>query len=299
ERDEHVDIDIAGTRVKSHRSNRQGFFGLGEPWHTVPGANPAREVQGNPWIQYTVTGKNNRAFRGRSQLLRQHGVIVVSDIDDTIKDSNVPDPRELAMNTLFRPFRSTPRMAEIYQEWQKRNAQFIYLTNSPYQLFAPLAEYLQAQAGYPEGAYYMRYVEPSDLKQSISKHIACDDTVSTQENPKKHNLIPILEALPESSFVLVGDSTESDADIYADLYLGQNFPAKFSHLRKRYSDRIKRIYIRNVKNSKDERRQAAVEALVRVGNKDVTELFEADNPDLLEDAVSVFQESARTTEAGE
>ena len=35
-------------------------------------------------------------------------MIVVSDIDDTIKISNVPEPRELIINTLFRPFRPTP-----------------------------------------------------------------------------------------------------------------------------------------------------------------------------------------------
>jgi phosphatidate phosphatase APP1 len=289
ERNEQFDIDLSGTRLKGHHSNRQGFFGLGEPWYTVPRTEVVGED--SPWIRYTATGEKARAFQGKSQLLRPRGVIVVSDIDDTIKDSNVPELVELTLNTLFRPFRSTPRMAEIYREWQENNAQFIYLTNSPYQLFRPLVEYLQGEAGYPEGAYYMRYVEPADLRQKISKLVAIDHELPTQENPKKHNLIPILEAFPESSFVLVGDSTEHDAAIYTDLYLGQNFPAKFSHLQKAYKDRIKKIYIRDVTNSK--RRREAAEAFARVGNEAVTRVFNPQNPDIGQDAVSVFQESVR------
>jgi phosphatidate phosphatase APP1 len=229
-------------------------------------------------------------------LLDRHSVIVVSDIDDTIKDSNVPELPELLLNTLFRPFRRTPGMAEIYKKWQEKHAQFIYLTNSPYQLFRPLTEYLQGgEAGYPDGAYYMRFVELAQLKQKISSLVACDDKVSTQENPKKHNLIPILEEFPESSFILVGDSTESDAEIYTDLFLGKNFPTKFAGKQKPYSDRIKRIYIRDVKNSR--RRQEAVDALARIGDENVARFFDAQNPDIGEAVDVVFQESARRRRA--
>jgi phosphatidate phosphatase APP1 len=215
----------------------------------------------------------------------------VSDIDDTIKDSNVPEPAKLIVNTLLRPFRSTPGMAATYQAWEKRNARFIYLTNSPYQLFSPLNEYLQGKGGYPDGFYYMRYVDLDDLKQDIASLIAVDDKIRLQENPKKHNLIPILEAFPERDFILVGDSTEFDADIYADLFLGQNFPAKFSAPRDGYSDRIKKIYIRDVKNSK--RRDQAEQALARVGNKvgnkSVAMFFDEQNPGIQEDAASIFK----------
>jgi hypothetical protein len=287
---EELDFEIAGTHLKSHLSIPQGFFGLGESWQTV---SPTRlgDTGDSAWIRYTASGEGGRAFQGRSQWLDRHGVIVVSDIDDTIKDSNVPEPLELTFNTLFRPFRSTPRMAEIYKDWQKKQAQFIYLSNSPYQLFRPLIEYLQGAAGYPDGSYYLRCVDALDLRQEISNLVASDDKVSTQENAKKHNLIPILETFPESSFILVGDSTEFDAEIYADLYLGTNFPAKFSSLRKAYSDRIKRIFIRDVMNSR--RRKRAEEALARIGKQDVARFFDAQTPDIQEKADPVFQESQR------
>jgi Phosphatidate phosphatase APP1, catalytic domain len=290
---EHLDVDIVGSRLRSHRSDLQGFFGLGDPSFAMAAASfGSTQTQHNPWIEY-IAGKKGRSFKGRSQLLSPHGAIVVSDIDDTIKDSNVPETAELIANTLFRPFRSTPGMAETYQAWEKSNVQFIYLTNSPYQLFSPLAEYLQGEARFPHGAYYLRPIGPDDFMKGIAKLVACDDTVRIEENPKKHNLIPVLEAFPNRSFVLVGDSTEFDADVYADLYLGENFPSKFRPSQRGYRDRIKKIYIRDVPNAKTERRKRAVDAIARIGDSKVAMFFDAENPRIQQDAAPVILESLR------
>jgi hypothetical protein len=88
---------------------------------------PSAEKQGDHrWLSYTATSSNRqRSFTGRSLLLRRHGVIVVSDIDDTIKDSDVPETHELIVNTLFRPFRHTPGMPEIYNTWAANHAENI------------------------------------------------------------------------------------------------------------------------------------------------------------------------------
>ena len=110
--------------------------------------------------------------------------------------------------------------------------------------------------------------------------------MGTQENPKKYNLIPILEAFPERRFVLVGDSTESDAEIYVDLYQGKNFPSKFQPPANGYADRIQKIYIRDVTNSK--KRQEAKNALDRINNFNIARFFDADRPDLLEETLPLF-----------
>lgn len=288
ESNEQFDIGIVETSLKSHASDLQGFFGFLRPWFVVPAASLRAHTQDerNRWVPYKATGTKGRSFEGKSLLLRRHGVIVVSDIDDTIKDSNVPEPRELIINTLFRPFRHTPGMPETYKAWAENNADFLYLTNSPYQLFEPLTSYLQGENHYPPGAYYMRLVGLKDLKQSIDKHLAIDSTVSIRENPKKHNLIPILEAFPDRKFVLVGDSTEADAEIYVDLYQGKNFPSRFQAPPNGYSDRIRKIYIRDVKNSK--RRDEAQNALDRINNFNIARFFDPDRPDILEDSLPVF-----------
>jgi hypothetical protein len=290
EGNEQFDIAITGEFVKYPASDSQGFFGFFKPWLMVSATKIRTQTQGNDsrWVSYTTTSKNRkRTFEGRSLLLRRHGVIVVSDIDDTIKVSNVPEPRELIINTLFRPFRHTPGLPETYKAWAENNADFIYLTNSPYQLFEPLTKYLQDEGHYPAGAYYMRLVGFDDLMRSIAEHLCVDARVGVKENPKKHNLIPVLEAFPERKFVLVGDSTELDAEIYVDLYQGKNFPSKFQAPANGYADRIKKIYIRDVNNSK--KRQEAKNALDRINNSNIARFFDPDRPDLLEETLPLFK----------
>jgi Phosphatidate phosphatase APP1, catalytic domain len=290
ESNEQFDIAIAGTSVKNHASDLQGFFGFLKPWLTVPAASIKAQTQGNrnPWLSYTATSHNRkRSFEGRSLLLGRHGVIVVSDIDDTIKASNVPEPRELIINTLFRPFRHTPGLPETYKAWAENDADFIYLTNSPYQLYEPLTKYLQGEGHYPAGAYYMRLVGLDDVKRNIAERLAIDARVGTRENPKKHNLIPILQALPERKFVFIGDSTELDAEIYVDLYQGKNFPIRFNAPTNGYADRIEKIYIRDVKNSK--KREEAKNALDRINDSNIARFFDADRPDILEETLPLFR----------
>jgi hypothetical protein len=154
ESEEQFPIRIGDTSAASVRSGSHGFFGFLVPRLTVPASAAAAAVQGHTgqWLSYTATSGNGRTFTGKSLLLRARGVIVVSDIDDTIKDSNVPEPHELVANTLFRPYRHTPGMPETFQAWAAIGADFVYLSNSPYQLYEPLTDYLQRQVGFPEGA---------------------------------------------------------------------------------------------------------------------------------------------------
>ena len=59
-----------------------------------------------------------------ARLLPHHGLSIVSDIDDTVKDSAVGDRRELLNNTFIRKFRCVDGMAETYQSWAKTGAEF-------------------------------------------------------------------------------------------------------------------------------------------------------------------------------
>lgn len=85
------------------------------------------------------------------------------------------------------------------------------------------------------------------------------------------------------NFILVGDSTESDADVYVDVYEGKTFPPGFAPPADGYKKQIKKIYIRDVENSKA--RQAASNALDRVNDPEIARFFDARNPDILEDAL--------------
>jgi len=100
---------------------------------------------------------------------------------------------------------------------------FFYVSKSPWNLYAPLVEYLELQ-GLPAGPLILR-----DFGWRM---------------PKQHKetaIADILATYPELPFVLIGDSGEHDPEIYAGIV-------------RRFRDRIRAIYIRSVhKNSARDR----------------------------------------------
>src|SRR5262249_42459242 len=52
--------------------------------------------------------------------LAAEGVSVVSDIDDTIRVSDVANRAALLRGTFVEPFAAVPRIAAVYQEWFRR-----------------------------------------------------------------------------------------------------------------------------------------------------------------------------------
>lgn len=89
------------------------------------------------------------------------GVSVVSDLDDTIKISQVTDRKKLLDNTFRQPFRDVPGMAAAYTRWRGQGAAFHYVSASPWQLYPALSTWLDA-AGLPQGEWHMKYFRVKD-----------------------------------------------------------------------------------------------------------------------------------------
>ena len=178
------------------------------------------------WLPYrAVTGRGDpRGFSGAVQLVTETGISVISDIDDTIKATQVLDRRELLANTFLREYRPVPGMAEAYQRWARAGAVFHYVSASPWQLYAPLSEFLQNH-GFPAGSLDLRYFRWKDA--SVFSLFA------SPEHSKPDAIERILAAFPRRRFVLVGDSGEKDAEIYGAL--ARKFPRQ-----------VAAIFIRNV-----------------------------------------------------
>lgn len=152
------------------------------------------------------------------------GTSVVSDVDDTIKISEVRDKPRLLERTFLREFEAVPGAAERYRRWAADGAVVHYLSASPWQLYDPLAEFIQA-AGYPAGSMHLKLFRAKD-----------SSFFSLFEDPKAYKT-PLLDALlgaaPGRRFVLVGDSGELDPEAYGDAY-------------RRYPTQVAAIYIRDV-----------------------------------------------------
>lgn len=163
---------------------------------------------GTQWISYLaeLPVGDSRRFSGRVQLLEPRGVSIVSDVDDTLKHSNVPNRRDLFRNTFLREFSAIPGMADLYRDCAKRGAAFHFVSGSPWQLYEPLSEFFRTH-GFPEGSFHLKPFRIRDTARKMRGP-------SPQLAHKKAAIEPILRAFPTRKFLLVGDSGEQDPLIY-------------------------------------------------------------------------------------
>lgn len=164
---------------------------------------------GQQWVtfQARLPEHDLRPFAGCAQLLEPQGVSVISDVDDTLKHSNVPDRRDLFHNTFSRDFVPIPGMPELYRACAELGAAFHYVSGSPWQLYEPLAEFWQEQ-GYPRGSFHLKRFRLRETARKLRR-------MSPQRAHKQAAIEPILAAFPDRKFILIGDSGEQDPEIYA------------------------------------------------------------------------------------
>jgi len=216
-RGKKIRISVKNETVECQRSKPNGHFS-GEA--RIPVVDLPAATQ-SVWISYEVVLKpgDERRFTGESQLLARHGLSVISDIDDTIKESHVTDKSELLKSTFLQAFRAVDGMAKVYSHWQESGAAFHYLSASPWQLFHPLAKFIRG-SGFPKGDFYLRQFRVKD-----------SSFYSLFESPydyKTKTISEILHNYPERKFVLVGDNTESDPQAYA--YIAKQFPKNIAKI---------------------------------------------------------------------
>jgi len=204
---------------------------------------------------------DDRSFSGTLFPLEPEGVSIISDIDDTIKVTEVRDKEATLRNTFLREFQPVPGMAEFYQALARRpftpslspsdgervaggrvrgglagsgistsNVTFHYISASPWQLYEPLAAFV-ATNGFPPGTF--------ELKEFRWKDRSFLSLFANPEKYKPDVIEPLLKQFPKRSFMLVGDSGERDPEIYGEL--ARQFP-----------DQILRIVIRDVTNESAE-----------------------------------------------
>ncbi len=241
ERGKRIVIEIAGREHTLQPSVENGQFSD----TLVISAADAEQYAGNGYLRYTaVTQANeNRTFEGEVRLVPAEGLSVVSDIDDTVKISNVTDRKRLMEQTFLQDFVAAPGMAALYGDWSARDVSFHYVSSSPWQLYSPLLEFLDG-AGFPWATFSLKAVRFRDA--------TLFDLFKKGTETKPPAIEAILDRYPNRRFVLVGDSGEQDPEVYAEL------------LRKR-REQILGVCIRNVtrENSDGERFSAVFEGLDR------------------------------------
>jgi hypothetical protein len=160
------------------------------------------------WVGFSaaLAEGDDRQFAGRVQLIEPEGLSIVSDVDDTIKHSNVPNRRDLFHNTFAREFAPIVGMVELYQECARKGAAFHFVSGSPWQLYNPLAEFLHAHQ-FPAGSFHLKPFRIRDTARKIRGP-------TPQLSHKRRAIEPILKAFPRRRFLLIGDSGEQDPLVY-------------------------------------------------------------------------------------
>lgn len=184
----------------------------------LPAGDPASVGEGTPpWVELEVVlpRRDGRRLAAWAQLLPDEGVSVVSDIDDTIKITNVLDKREMLANTFLREYQAVPGMAEAYRRFAGQGVAFHYVSASPLPLLGRLSS-LAAREGFPRGSLALRpfrWVDGTAI-----------ELLEPSETYKTDTITAIVESFEQRAFVLVGDTGERDPEIYAAI--ARRFPTR-------------------------------------------------------------------------
>jgi phosphatidate phosphatase APP1 len=159
------------------------------------------------WINYSVSGPILR-FTGRALIVPDAGTSIISDIDDTIRDTHVLNTHEMLMNTFVRPLKAVPGMQPLYMSAAENPTLRIhYLSNAPHALYPLLQQFLR-ESKFPEGSIHPRAI---NLTSTAWNKVFHADHI---DGHKAKVIETLMADFPIRSFVLIGDTGEQDPAIY-------------------------------------------------------------------------------------
>lgn len=198
---------------------------LAAGWHPVKVAYLNRQGQEEAYGEGKVYVPHSTQF------------VFLSDIDDTVMVSYSSTRFRRLRELLTRNPRTRQqfeRVADWYNQLSYAHTDaatpnpFFYVSSSEWNLYDYLTEFFDYNK-LPEGIF---------LLNQIKKWYQLFQTGKTKHAGKILRIARILEAFPKQQFVLIGDNSQHDPDIYTTIAA-------------KHADRIFAIYIRNVRPSQE------------------------------------------------
>jgi len=227
---ERIIVLINGKKYYMNPSNGNGLFD-GEITLSDSEVQAMKDSDGYINYKLAVPYFENRAFKGKVKVVEPIGTMVISDIDDTIKISEVYIGKtELIRNTFYKEVEIANGMLALFQQFKTDNANttFHYVSGSPLQLYGFIHDLLE-ENGFEEGSIHLKGLRLNPLSAELYDFIDPDSTYV-------HKIAAIgnmMEKNPDKEFILVGDTGEKDPEVYGKLL-------------ELYPSQIKSIYLRNV-----------------------------------------------------
>jgi phosphatidate phosphatase APP1 len=237
-----VTVSFGGAKT-AMTADREGYFG---GWVTSEPADRTDE-----WHDYEASldpGQPGAAedIKGKGQVLvppQSARFAVISDIDDTVIQSRVSNFIQAARTVMLGNARTRlpfPGVAAFYEALRngvggsEHNPVF-YVSSSPWNIYDVISEFMELQ-GIPKGPLLLRDWDLSLSSLASSRHF----------EHKGLAIRNVMQLYPDLPFILIGDTSQHDPEIYARIVA--EFP-----------DRVRAIYIRDV--TRNPERSRTVQAL--------------------------------------
>lgn len=217
-----VDVSVAwGGQQASTQSDSGGFIDVTFP---LSGQVPSSVTQ----AELALTGSSDgRATAEVFGLNPEAAFGVVSDIDDTVLETELTNPWKRGLQLLYSeqrmrlPFEG---IASLYHALSQQKNPIFYVSNAPWNLYGHVAELLDHNE-IPKGPLLLR-------DSRIAERLVSEPNGEVLVH-KQRALRRIVECHPRLSFVLLGDSSRRD-------------PLRYVEIAEAYPGRVAAIYIRRV-----------------------------------------------------
>ena len=203
-----VTVTVAGKSVTVN-SNADGF---------VIAKVPVGDIEpGWHEVQFSAVDRGTEiSARGRVVLPDPASQVgFITDIDDTILTTGMTDGLKALRRTLLRDAngrRPVPGTPSLYRglargTTTRPESTFFYVSSGPWNLYDMLVQFLGVR-GFPRGPLFLTDWRPGSPSN--------DEDGKFESHHKTARIRRILDAYPEMSFILIGDSGERDPEIYQE-----------------------------------------------------------------------------------
>jgi len=156
---------------------------------------------------------------------------IISDIDDTVLVTHTLNTFRKVRTLLVKNAhkrKAVKEMKDLYQHFNQKGYPFFYVSNSESNLF-PLIRLFLEHNHFPIGPIFLKpFVKWNQIIEKKKRPATASH--------KKDKITFLLSSLKEMDFILIGDDSQKDPEIYAEI--SKAFPG-----------RIEQIYIRSVKKT--------------------------------------------------
>ena len=243
----------AGNSEREIVADDEGFF---REWVDLPPLPPSEEPWREVEVRLVAPLRKNQPDVRATALLRvpeaSAAFGVISDLDDTVIQSRIANFLQAVRTVMLGNARTRlpfPGVAALYEALQrggdgKRHNPIFYVSSSPWNIYDVIADFMAIQL-IPIGPILLRDWDINFAALSSKR-------LRTHKEPLIREILDLYPSLP---FILIGDNSQKDPEIYRsilDLYPG----------------RILAIYIRNVDDhpERSESLKALADEVVAAGS---------------------------------